>query len=232
MTFSSLRILLLPLLALLVFAGCDSSSSSGTIPGANTMADGSTPDARYRVTFNATWGETAPPQFPSGPHFSPLVGAIHNSSKVFWASGATASDGIESMAETGATATFANEIRAAITANTAGAILSRGGVINAPATVSFEFEISETYPLVTLVTMIAPSPDWFAGVRDLALFENGAWLATKTVNLFAYDAGTDSGNDFTSANDDTQPPNNIALLTSHDFDGNKIGTFTFTRLTN
>ena len=231
MTFSSLRLLLLPLLALLIFAGCDSSSNS-TVPGANTMADGSTPDARYRVTFNATWSSSTHSQIPSNPHFSPLVGAIHNSSRVFWATGATASDGIESMAETGATATLVQEIQTAIREGDTGGILSRGGVINSPTSVSFEFEISEAYPLVTLVTMIAPSPDWFTGVRGLTLFDNGEWMATKTMDLFAYDAGTDSGNDFTSANEDTQPPNNIERLNTHSFQNNKVGTFTFTRLTN
>jgi hypothetical protein len=38
------------------------------------------PDARYRLTFNATWSaQTHPNDFPPSPHFSGLIGMTHNS---------------------------------------------------------------------------------------------------------------------------------------------------------
>ena len=43
------------------------------------MGDTAGGDARYRVTFQATWSaETHPTNFPANPHFSGLVGATHN----------------------------------------------------------------------------------------------------------------------------------------------------------
>ena len=44
-------------------------------------------------------------------------------------------------------------------------------------------DISQDHPLVTLVTMVAPSPDWFVGVSAMALFENGQWIPTREVLL-------------------------------------------------
>ena len=50
---------------------------------------------------------------------------------------------------------------------------------------SVEFQIGRDHPLVTLVAMIAPSPDWFVGVHDLGLIESGDWVDEMTVDLLA-----------------------------------------------
>ena len=60
--------------------------------------------------------------------------------------------------------------------------------------------------------MIAPSPDWFVGVHDLPMLENGNWRDTITVPLYAYDAGTDSGVSYRSANSATTPHAPIARV--------------------
>ena len=97
---------------------------------------------------------------------------------------------------------------------------------------SISFEVSREFPLVTLVTMLAPSPDWFAGVSGLSLFENGNWVNQKVVTLHAYDAGTDSGAVYTSPNQNTVPQETIRVLDTGAFaNGMPIGTYTFTRLT-
>jgi hypothetical protein len=81
--------------------------------------------------------------------------------------------------------------------------------------------------------MIAPSPDWFVGVSALSLMENGQWVDTKTVTLFAYDAGTESGEIYTSADEDTEPQEPISKLTTPPFlvggDIVPMGTFAFER---
>jgi hypothetical protein len=61
------------------------------------------------------------------------------------------------------------------------------------------------FPLVTLVSMIAPSPDWFVGVDGLNMIENGQWVTNKTVSLYGRDAGTDSGSTFTAPDEVTSP---------------------------
>ena len=84
--------------------------------------------------------------------------------------------------------------------------------------------------MVTLVSMIAPSPDWFVGVHGLALLEDAMWKDEIVVQLFAYDAGTDSGVTYASANQATDPPVVIARIQVSPFDASDpLGTFTFTR---
>ena len=191
--------------------------------------------ARYRVVFNARWSAaTHPRDFPSSPHFSGLIGGTHNEAVRFWGPGQNATPGIKSMAETGAQSRLAGEVRGAIPLGTAEHVLQGRGIGKSPGSVSLEFEISQDYPLVTLVSMIAPSPDWFVGVRDLSLFESEDWVEERTLELFPYDAGTDSGVTFNSPNAPTVPPQPIRRITEPPLgDGrtaNRLGTFTFTRI--
>lgn len=47
---------------------------------------------------------------------------------------------------------------------------------------------------MSFVSMIDPSPDWFVGVSRLELcLDNGSWVESKVLDLFPWDAGTDSG---------------------------------------
>ena len=193
-------------------------------------------EARYRVTFAATWSAaTHPRNFPPNPHFSGLVGATHGDIRI-WQSGKVASDGMELMAETGAKSRLLSEIDQLVERGSAHARLSGGGLSTSPATVNLEFNAVSSHPFVTLVSMLAPSPDWFVGVSALPLMEDGAWRARAEVELSLYDAGTDDGAVFGAANADSDPAEPIAPLTSDpddtDFSDGKpaVGTFVFERL--
>ncbi|MEM7181809.1 MAG: spondin domain-containing protein [Spirochaetota bacterium] len=188
----------------------------------------------YTVTFTSTWSEsTHPTDFPSNPHFSGLVGAVHNSEVNFWKAGSEASTGIKNMAETGSKTSLMSEANTAITNGTALSSLSGNGISNSPGSVSLTFSVTKNFPIVTLVSMIAPSPDWFIGVHDYNLYENEEWVTNKTVNLYAYDSGTDSGTTYTSANSVTSPQETIFQLQTGIFLVNgtvpTLGTLTFVR---
>ena len=195
-------------------------------------------EARYRVTFAATWSAaTHPTNFPGGPHFSPLIGATHDADTRIWQLGELASDGIEQMAETGGRSRLRMEIAALIAAGTADVELSGGGLSNSPSSVSLEFDVASSHPYVTLVSMLAPSPDWFVGVSALSLLaEDGTWKEREPVMLRLYDAGTDGGARFTSADADSIPPQPISRLTSDSGDTDftdgapAVGTFLFEKL--
>ena len=59
----------------------------------------------------------------------------------------------------------------------------------------------------------APSPDWFIGARDIELLDsNGNFKSSLNVNIFAYDAGTDSANTFMHTNTPTNPRENIQRM--------------------
>lgn len=186
--------------------------------------------ATYEVRFTAEWSQsTHPVSFPNNAHFSPLIGGTHGPDVVFWEPGALASPGIESMAETGAVATLRNEVQAAINNATAWGVLQGGDIPVSPGERTLMFTVDTGYPLVTLVSMIAPSPDWFIGVHGLSLRENGVWADEVTAELWPYDAGTDSGVNYTSPNADTNPAEPIHLLTTGSFAGTeRMGTMTFT----
>ena len=109
-------------------------------------------------------------------------------------------------------------------------ILGRG--TDSPGAAMATFNVEPSHALVTLVTMVAPSPDWFLGVSGLNLRSNGSWVQELTVDLFSYDAGTDSGLNFTSPNSNTNPQEPIALLGAPFTGANTdpLGTYTFTLL--
>ena len=187
--------------------------------------------AVYRIVFEATWSrQTHPTDFPSGPHFSPLIGAVHSGRASFWELGETSSRGMESMAETGATSLLTGEINAEIPAN-ALAVISGSGA-RSPGTVTIrDVVVRLDDPLITLVTMIAPSPDWFVGVTGYSLLNGlGHWTDERTVVLYPLDAGTDSGPSYSSPDDDTSPREPIHNLRGRKpFSAEQIGTYTITR---
>ena len=173
-----------------------------------------TTNASYTVNFDATWSATTHPTgFPSNPHFSDLVGTNHKDSVNFWQVGGLASPGIEAMSEEGATAPLASEVNNAIVAGTAENVLLGNFIPSSPGSTSFQFNLSPGFSKVTLVSMIAPSPDWFVGVSGLEFCENGDWV-NKSVDLFAYDAGTDSGTTYEANNANTNPQEAISRLTT------------------
>jgi hypothetical protein len=191
--------------------------------------------ANYTVTFTSTWSATTHPvDFPSGAeHFSGLIGATHSDQVVFWRAGQLASPGIQAMAELGSKSPLTDEIAAAITAGTAQYELSGGGIRPSPGQVSLDFQISDTHPLVTLVTMIAPSPDWFVGVADLPLLGSNGWVESITVELRGWDAGTDDGATYIATDAPAVPHVSISPLQDGPFKVNgqvpSLGTYTFVR---
>ena len=193
--------------------------------------------ARYEVVFDATWSQMTHPQdWPNPGHWSGLVGAVHNEQVSFFQVGETASEGIRLMAERGQQDTLLSEIAPAIAAGTVHFQLRGGGINPSPGSTLLEFPqpMRRDYPLVTLCSMVAPSPDWFVGVSGLSLIENGEWATSVTVTLYPYDAGTDSGLTFRSPDEVTIPRGIITRLTAFPIstDGNVVpfGTFTFKRL--
>ena len=163
--------------------------------------------ATYTVTFESSWSaETHPTGFPANAHFSPLVGATHNNTVIIWDAGELASEGIEVMAETGGTTPLQAEVQDMIDSGRAGQILLGPEMEVSPGSVQMTFTITSDFPLVSLVSMLAPSPDWFLGVRSVNLLGgDGIFLDEAVVELQAYDSGTDSGTDYTSPNEDTNP---------------------------
>ena len=200
----------------------------------NTVVAGVLSTARYTVTFQGQWtiGVT-PGGLPGGAHFSPIIGAVHNAEVTFLKSGEAASSGVESMAETGGTSELQSEVNAAINAitPTALSVLSRSGNIGRQGQVTLnDVAVTTDHPRVTLVTMIAPSPDWFVGVSGLSLLDaSGNWLPSHEVKLNPWDAGTENGGEFSPSNLATSPHGVITSIAGvGKFSTESIATLTFT----
>lgn len=192
-------------------------------------------EASYQLNFVSTWSSvTHPVDFPTSPHFSGLIGVTHNEQDSYWGVNELASVGIESMAETGGKTALVSEIEKQIAAGSSYSVISAGGISVSPGEVIFNFVIKPEFPLVTLVSMVAPSPDWFVGVAGINLVENGEWVQSKRVTLYVYDAGTDDGLTYTSADADSNPKQNIKRIETSPFlvDGavKPVGEFVFTKL--
>jgi hypothetical protein len=163
---------------------------------------GAAATARYRVTLVVEWsGSTHPNTLPSGWHTSPAVVVSHSSTGDLFQLGGFATSGIESMAETGNTSTLQTELVASPTVEE----FAIGGGISGSGNDTLEIKATQSGALLSLVTMLAPSPDWFVGFPAVELFHDGKWVDRVDLDLVVYDAGTDSGTTFTAANFDTQP---------------------------
>ena len=159
----------------------------------------------YTVRMISTWNDDLQPNFhPNGSHLSPMIAWSHGLKDTIFKSGDTASEGMEIMAETGALKVLTEEIQALIAK---GDILDHGvgEVFFTPGEEEVQVTVSRDAPYVTVVSMIAPSPDWFVSARNIKLYDQGKWMERILIPAPLYDAGTDDGEEFTSADKDTQP---------------------------
>jgi hypothetical protein len=89
-----------------------------------SFAAAETMPARYQVSFERTWSsKTHPKDFPLLAHFSPVIGATHNADYSPFREGTAATPGLEHLCEEGKHQPLGEEIRAAIAAGTAGAMI-------------------------------------------------------------------------------------------------------------
>ncbi|MGH0116424.1 UNVERIFIED_CONTAM: hypothetical protein FKN15_017074 [Acipenser sinensis] len=99
--------------------------------------------------------------------------------------------------------------------------MKKGEVGGPPAPAAFSLQVGTSMlsavPLpagLSLMGKIIPSPDWFVGVDSLDLCDGGQWVQEVSLDLYPYDAGTDSGFTFSSPNYLTVPQENITQITS------------------
>lgn len=174
--------------------------------------------AQYSVSFESTWSQATHPHssgsLPATAHWSRLVGATHNDNITFFELGGLATAGLEDVAEQGNNVQFFNEVASAISAGDANLQIEGPALATAAGAVSIDLiETTSDYPLLTLVSMIAPSPDWIIGINSISLLDSeGNWIDEIVIDLYPYDAGTDSGPDYSSPNMDTDPQDPISNL--------------------
>ena len=216
-------------------------SHGGTSVSFRTGETSAPPDqeALFRVTFIAQWSATRHPgAFPlpsQRPHFTILFGALHNSDYVLYEIGGLASRGLESVAEVGGTSILRSEVTDEISAGRADTIVQFGGINAGEGRASIRISANLDFPLLSLATMVAPSPDWFVGLSSQSLLdESGDWIQHMEIPVHPLDAGTEEGSRFSLNNPASSPHEPISLLTRAPFAASRnyppIATFLIERV--
>ncbi len=148
---------------------------------------------------------------------SSMIGLTHNEEFSLFADGDTASSGLELLAENGRFGILRAQFEENERYDRIGSVVEADGIKSLPGQVSTRFKTTKDHPLFSIVTMLAPSPDWFTGVSAVNLLDGGNWIDRISLPLWVWDAGTDSGSTFKAKNSDTQPRESIRLLATQHF---------------
>ncbi|MDZ4657429.1 MAG: spondin domain-containing protein [Bythopirellula sp.] len=183
--------------------------------------------ATYELTFTKLWWpDSHPTDYPTNAHFSGLAGATHTSDVSFWNPGEFATLGIKDIAERGNKTAFSTEVNSALAAGTADSYLSYFGISGSRVSRTETFQIRESFPLATIVSMVAPSPDWFVGISSFDTRTGGEWVSSAHFDLPVWDAGTDDGITFEAPNLPAPVRQPIHLLDTFPFEGTgPVATF-------
>lgn len=130
-----------------------------------------------------------------GSHFTPLLVGAHEASTHLFTSGEAASASLQAMAEGGSIAGLAADLgsaNASIVENPAGGLLAPGA-----STTTSEIDTDGTSNnYLSVVAMVLPSNDGFVGLNSWRIpTEPG----TYSINVNAYDAGTEANNELLGA---------------------------------
>ncbi|KYN21402.1 PREDICTED: spondin-1 isoform X3 [Trachymyrmex cornetzi] len=176
-------------------------------------------EAKFEVTFEGLWSRnTHPKDFPSKGwliRFSDVIGASHTGDYRFWQHSGLASVGLQQVAEFGATRKLESELKDR--SDHIRTIIKARGISypNVTGKTFAVFRVDRKHHLMSLVSMIDPSPDWFVGVSGLELcLSNCSWIEHKQLNLYPYDAGTDDGITYVSPDSPSDPRLLIHRITS------------------
>jgi hypothetical protein len=168
-----------------------SSAAGGAVDLLRDLEKGSlkaTEKATYRVTAVFLWGQgSGGAETPATAHWSAPVAAFAKSPLGLVAVGERAGDGLKSLAETGATASFKADAYAAggktcvelPKTSAPFATVEKGGV-----------EVAAGERHASLTSMMAPSPDWFVHADADLVDGDGHWRNVVVVSLSLFDAGT------------------------------------------
>lgn len=199
-------------------AGCSKKAEQEQV-AMPTMAE----TAQYTLVLKSNWtAQNHPFEYPTagaltGPHFSGIIGTSHNAGYGIFTEGSLPTPGLEKLSEEGKHSPLDEEIRAAITAGTAGALFESDPLRNFAESIVVTFTVDTAHPMVSFVAMIAPSPDWFTGSGNINLMESGNWVTSKAMALYAYDSGGDDGTTYKASDKDINPKKPTMMSSSQHF---------------
>ncbi|XP_011630143.1 spondin-1-like [Pogonomyrmex barbatus] len=176
-------------------------------------------EAKYSLTMEGIWSNrTHPKDFPFSAwltHFSDVIGASHEPGFSFWGRDHIATDGFRQLAEWGSATGVEAELREK--SRQLRTLIKAAGLwypnVNTNTTTSFS--VDRKHPLLSVASMLGPSPDWVVGVSKLNLCQKDCtWAKSMIIDLYPWDAGTDNGISYMSPNSETKPREKMRPITT------------------
>jgi len=179
----------------------------------NTASQDVVETATYEVVLDMYWSEgTHGGYFPEDAHVSPFIVWTHTGRNRLFAPGEEASLGLEKMAELGGSVTLEKEIQKEIIQKSIATYVISDR-IDVPGVGREMISVPKTHASITMVAMIAPSPDWFLAINEVDLVDdNGEFIESARIPFTLYDAGTEDGTGFSFKNKPTSPLGVISRL--------------------
>ena len=187
----------------LAFLGCESSDDPNAPNGGGGGGGGQqVVQATYRITFTPNFTDTShPTDYPNNAAFGPMIVVAHPSTTSVFREGLPASNGFENYVENGTTSDL--EVELTSVGDTQLPTLSIGNQINANGTDFVDIVITPNTTRLSFIARLSPSPDWFVGVDSFNLINpDNSLVSDFELTLLAYDAGTDAGITYESADID------------------------------
>lgn len=167
-----------------------------------------TQSVEYSCTFRNSWSaENHPRLYPDDAHWSPPVLVSHDMSYKMWSPGEFSTAGVELVAETGSPRTLLDEFAAANSSVGSYVVGSLTFNSNQQEQTFDNLVVDSNHPMLSTITMIAPSPDWFSGFYDFELFDatTSTWFSNFVLDTYPFDAGTETGGNYSLANTAEDP---------------------------
>jgi len=175
---------------------------------------------RYTCVLTNNWSGTNHPidyaSVSGSAHWTPPVLLAHSKYVDLWSPGNFASPGIESVAEMGTTSVLQSEIEVLQTKGLAGDMVIGNNQFNGsdPPQLFESITLSPTFPYLSTISMMGPSPDWFSGFESFSpRGPGGYWFQSFKLATYPFDAGTEQGTTYSINNDAESPHGPIYQLT-------------------
>lgn len=183
--------------------------------------------ATYSCTLTNIWSMKNHPveydTITNSAHWSPPVLVAHGTDYEMWAPDTLASPGVEIVAESGKTLTLEDEIKESQTIGSAGEYVVGNNQFNAndPPQTFNDIQLTSNFPMLSTITMAAPSPDWFTGIYNFSPIhpELNVWYESFEIATYPFDAGTELGDTYSLNNSPQEPHIPIFQLTNETIPG-------------
>lgn len=177
-------------------------------------------EARYKMVFQGLWSrQTHPKDFPTGKdalilHWSNIVGATHTEDYHIWEYGGYAERGVREVCEYGYSTKLESDMKD--NSDKIYTVIKTSPMWrNVQDQREAVFKVNQKAHLLSLLTMIGPSPDWCVGIPSLSVCQaNCTWADEMVIDLYPWDAGTDDGIKYVNQRKiPTDPPERIHRIT-------------------